>query len=74
MFAEKKKKALTEWLQLARNPEPQMSIEEQYDELLKMADEMEEAGLVSAREWRQLIRDAGTIFDYERDRFESEMN
>ncbi|RIJ06650.1 hypothetical protein DXT77_28685 [Pseudomonas sp. 91RF] len=73
MFAEKKKKALTEWLQLARNPEPQMSIEEQYDELLKMADEMEEARLVSAREWRQLIRDAGTIFDYERDRLESEM-
>ncbi|MBK5512517.1 hypothetical protein [Pseudomonas sp. TH15] len=36
--------------------------EEQYDELLKAADEMEEQGLITSAEWRQLVRDAGSIF------------
>lgn len=67
MNADEKKKALTAWLQLASDPEPQMSIEDQYDELLKMADEMEETELITAKEWRQLIRDAGAVFDYARD-------
>ena len=36
--------------------------EEQYDELLKAADEMEEQGLITSAEWRQLVRDAGNVF------------
>ncbi|MDI2142330.1 MULTISPECIES: hypothetical protein [unclassified Pseudomonas] len=72
MFADKKKKAMTQWLQLARNPEPQMSVEDQYDELLRMADDMEETGLVTAKEWRQLVRDASAVFDYARDQIDGE--
>lgn len=73
MKADEKKRALTAWLQLAKNPEPQMSIEDQYDELLRMADEMEQKELITAKEWRQLIRDAGTVFDYSRDRIDGEI-
>ncbi|WP_085687234.1 MULTISPECIES: hypothetical protein [unclassified Pseudomonas] len=72
MKADEKKKALTAWLQLLRNPEPQMPIEDQYDELLKMADKMEQTDLITAKEWRQLIRDAGAVFEYSREQFEDE--
>ncbi|MBV4477620.1 hypothetical protein [Pseudomonas botevensis] len=70
MIQDKKTQALTAWIQLAREPEIRMSVEEQYDELLKMADAMEEEGLITSGEWRQLIRDAGAIFDRAREGLE----
>jgi hypothetical protein len=39
-----------------------MDCEEQYDELLKAADEMERTGLISAVEWRKLVQEAGIAF------------
>lgn len=63
MYLDKKNKALAAWLQFAREPEIQMSVEEQYDNLLKMADVMEGQGLITGAEWRQLIRYAGAILD-----------
>ena len=39
-----------------------MDAEEQYDELIKMANAMEQEGLITAGEWRQLVREAGTRF------------
>jgi hypothetical protein len=39
-----------------------MDCEEQYDELLKAADEMERTGLINSAEWRELVRQAGTAF------------
>jgi uncharacterized protein HemY len=47
-----------------------MDAEEQYDELLKMADTMEQEGLITAPEWRQLIRDAGVVFAQAREGLE----
>ncbi|WP_347276972.1 hypothetical protein [Pseudomonas sp. A34-9] len=47
-----------------------MAAEEQYDELLKMADTMEQEGLITAEEWRQLVRKAGVKFSETTERLE----
>ncbi|MHC8367352.1 hypothetical protein ACYZT9_16230 [Pseudomonas sp. ZT5P21] len=54
--------ALAAWYKLLSQPEIRMDVEEQYDELLKAADEMERAGLISSAEWRTLVREAGVAF------------
>ena len=70
MIDDRKKQALTDWLKLLSQPEIRMNPEEQYDELLKMADTMEQEGLITAPEWRQLIRDAGVVFAQAREGLE----
>jgi hypothetical protein len=62
MSDDRKKQALEAWYQLLKEPEIRMDSEEQYDELLKAADEMERAGLITSSEWRGLVREAGTAF------------
>ncbi|WP_085657010.1 MULTISPECIES: hypothetical protein [unclassified Pseudomonas] len=62
MFEEKRKKAMAQWLNRLREAEVRMSAQEQYDELLKMADAMHAEGLITGQEWRQLTRDAGVVF------------
>ncbi|WP_414892470.1 hypothetical protein [Pseudomonas serboccidentalis] len=58
----RKEQALAAWRKLLEDPEIRMDIEDQYDELLKMADTMEQEGLITATEWRQLVRKAGARF------------
>ncbi|MBC8999688.1 MULTISPECIES: hypothetical protein [unclassified Pseudomonas] len=62
MFDQRKKELLAAWRKLATQSQPRMDPEEQYDELLKAADEMEEQGLITSAEWRQLVRDASSVF------------
>lgn len=62
MFEERRKKAMASFVQLLAQPETRMTVEDQYDELLKMADTMGEEGLISDLEYQQLIRDAGGVF------------
>ena len=62
MFDQRKKELLAAWRKLATESQSQMDPEQQYDELLKAADEMEEAGLITSAEWRQLVRDVGSVF------------
>ncbi|MBP5959271.1 hypothetical protein ICA16_26685 [Pseudomonas anatoliensis] len=62
MFDQRKKELLAAWRKLATQSQSQMDPEQQYDELLKAADEMEEAGLITSAEWRQLVRDTGSVF------------
>ncbi|MGL6245161.1 hypothetical protein [Pseudomonas sp.] len=62
MNDEQKKKAMDAWYKLLNEPEIRMDCEEQYDELLKAADEMERTGLINCKEWRQLVREAGAAF------------
>jgi hypothetical protein len=57
-----RREALAAWYKLLATPEIRMDVEEQYDELLKAADEMERAGLISSSEWRTLVREAGVAF------------
>lgn len=62
MSDDRKQQALEAWYQLLKEPEIRMDSEEQYDELLKAADEMERTGLITSNEWRKLVREAGTAF------------
>lgn len=62
MNDERKRQALAAWYQLLKEPEIRMDCEEQYDELLKAADEMEQQGLINGAEWRKLVREAGAAF------------
>ncbi|MDQ0122989.1 hypothetical protein J2W17_001936 [Pseudomonas lini] len=57
-----KAQALEAWYQLLKEPQIRMDAEEQYDELLKAADEMERKGLINSVEWRVLVRQAGSAF------------
>jgi hypothetical protein len=62
MSEHRKEQALADWHKLLTQPEIRMDAEEQYDELLKKADLMEQEGIISGSEWRQLVRDAGLVF------------
>lgn len=62
MTDERREEALAAWYALLATPEIRMDVEDQYDELLKAADEMERAGLINGAEWRTLVREAGVMF------------
>ena len=62
MNDDRKQEALDAWYQLLKEPEIRMDPEEQYDELLKAADDMERKGLINSVEWRGLVRQAGSAF------------
>lgn len=62
MNDDQKARALDAWYQLLKEPQIRMDAEEQYDELLKAADEMERKGLINGGEWRQLVQKAGVAF------------
>ncbi|PTS98510.1 MULTISPECIES: hypothetical protein [Pseudomonas] len=62
MFNQQKQASLAAWRKLATQAQMRLDPEQQYDELLKAADEMEEQGLITSAEWRQLVRDAGSVF------------
>ena len=62
MFEQQKQASLAAWRKMAEQAEGDLDPEQQYDELLKAADQMEEQGLITSAEWRQLVRDAGNVF------------
>ncbi|USU02845.1 hypothetical protein [Pseudomonas siliginis] len=62
MFDQQKQASLAAWRKMAEQAERDLDPEQQYDELLKAADQMEEQGLITSAEWRQLVRDAGNVF------------
>lgn len=62
MIDDRRRAALAAWYKLLAEPAIRMGAEKQYDELLKAADEMEQAGLISGSEWRTLVREAGVAF------------
>ena len=48
MFDQQKQASLAAWRKMAEQAEGDLDPEQQYDELLKAADQMEEQGLISA--------------------------
>ena len=62
MSDDQKSEALAAWYQLLQVPEIRMDAEEQYDALLKAADEMERSGLINSVEWRRLVQEASAAF------------
>ncbi|MEX3772763.1 hypothetical protein [Pseudomonas sp. MYb118] len=64
MTYDRRREALAAWYEMLDHPAIRMDVEEQYDELLKAADEMEHAELISSSEWRSLVRKAGVAFSH----------
>lgn len=62
MYDQRKKESLSAWRKLATQSQEPFDPQDQYDDLLKGADDMLEQGLISNAEWRQLVRDAGNVF------------
>lgn len=64
MFDQQKQASLAAWRELAAQIQDDPDPEHRYDELLKAADAMEEQGLITPAEWRQLVREAGNLFTH----------
>lgn len=62
MRVEEKQKALSAWRKLLEEPELRMDAEEQYDQLLKMADEYKRAGIIDGDDWRELVEEATAFY------------
>ncbi|WP_426619582.1 hypothetical protein ACP3TY_07205 [Pseudomonas rustica] len=58
MFEDRKAHALTTWNQLLEHPEIRMSAPEQYDELLRLAEEYCEEGFITREDRRRMIEKA----------------
>lgn len=54
----RKSQALTAWEKLLSQPEIRMDAEELYEELLWLADDFEEQGVISSEERTELIKKA----------------
>lgn len=53
--------ALAAWHELSRVDESRMDPEAKYFELLRRADAMERADLITGEEWRKLVQHAGDV-------------
>lgn len=62
MIDDRKEQALAAWRKLLEKPEIRMDAEEQYDELLKLADEYKRAGVIDGDDWRELVEEAGATY------------
>lgn len=58
MYEDRKAHALTTWHQLLEHPEIRMSAPEQYDELLRLAEEYCEEGFITREDRRRMIEKA----------------
>lgn len=50
---------MTAWRKLFTLPDTNIDAEDRYFRLLRAADDMERAGLISSDEWRKLVQQAG---------------
>lgn len=64
MNDDRKKQALVAWRRLLEEPVIRMGAEEQYDELLKLADEYQRAGMIDGDDWRELVEEATAFYGH----------
>jgi hypothetical protein len=62
MYEDAKVKALSAWHEVLVNPEPRMNAQEQYDELLRLADNFREKGMIDPEERKTLIQVATIVY------------
>ncbi|MBK5343865.1 hypothetical protein JFU48_21050 [Pseudomonas sp. TH49] len=62
MNDDRKVQALSAWRKLLEEPEIRMDAEEQYDELLKLADEYKRASIIDGDDWRELVEEATAFY------------
>ncbi|MEX5684769.1 hypothetical protein [Pseudomonas silesiensis] len=58
----RKTQALATWEKLFNQPEIRMDAEEQYEELLRLADDFEDQGIISPQERGRLIEKATALY------------
>lgn len=57
-----KQEALADWSKLGEEPEIRMSAEEQFDELLQLADEYKRAGVIDGDDRTELVEEAPALY------------
>jgi hypothetical protein len=62
MYDDAKVKAFSAWYDLLVNPEDRMNAQEQYDELLRLADSYREKGIIDPTERKTLIEVATAAY------------
>ncbi|KJZ39057.1 hypothetical protein [Pseudomonas fluorescens] len=62
MYEDAKVNAFTAWHELLVNPEIGMNAREQYDELLRLADNFREKGIIDPKERKTLIEVATVAY------------
>lgn len=62
MYDDAKVEAFSAWHDLLVNPEVRMNAQEQYDELLRLADSFREKGIISPEERKTLIEVATVAY------------
>lgn len=62
MYDDAKVKAFSAWHDLLVSPDTQMNAQEQYDELLRLADYFQEKGIISPVERKTLIEVATVAY------------
>ncbi|QJI40510.1 hypothetical protein HKK52_06125 [Pseudomonas sp. ADAK2] len=62
MSEDQKEKAIATWRRLLEEPEIRMSVEEQFEALVMMADELKRTGVIDREEWRELAEEASAFY------------
>lgn len=62
MSEDQKEKAIATWRRLLEEPEIRMSVEEQFEALVMMADELKRTGVIDRDEWRELAEEASAFY------------
>jgi hypothetical protein len=62
MYDDAKIQAFSSWHELLVNPEGQMNAQEQYDELLRLADNFRQKGIIEPEERKTLIQVATVAY------------
>ncbi|MGU3345816.1 hypothetical protein [Pseudomonas monsensis] len=61
MSDDRKERALSHWRKMLEDPDMQLDAEDLYYMLLELAESLEQDGLITPAEWRQLTREASVI-------------
>jgi hypothetical protein len=56
-----KRQALQNWRQALVHEHASLDAEQRYDKALMAADALEVAGIISSREWRELVKEANAF-------------
>ncbi|MGF6127227.1 mannitol/fructose-specific phosphotransferase system IIA component (Ntr-type) [Pseudomonas frederiksbergensis] len=64
MSDDQKEKAIATWRRLLEEPEIRMSVEEQFEALVMMADELKRTGVIDSSDWREMVEEANAFYSH----------
>ncbi|UZE14765.1 hypothetical protein [Pseudomonas sp. B21-053] len=62
MSDDQKEKAIAVWRRLLEEPEIRMDVEEQFEALVMMADELKRTGAIDSGDWREMVEEASAFY------------